>query len=120
MANISQISEMYEGKLHSPKHPNKEVKNTFSYFQQIADGTQGRKCDKLYKVIKQYGQPVTRKMASKLTGFEINCITQYVKILILEGKLLESKEKRKCKVTKNLAYYLKLAEVKPIQTKLDI
>ncbi len=110
----------YEGRTHSPKHPNKEIKNTCAYFRQLTEGTQGRNCDKLYEVIKKFGQPVTRKMASKLTGFEINCITQYIKILILEGKLLESKEKMKCKVTKNLAHYLELAEVKPIQTELAI
>ncbi len=116
------MMERFESKLHSTIRHNQEPRETskLAFYHQIANGNQGRACDRLLTVIKEYGHPVTRQMAAKLSGYPINCITQYVKILILEKKLLESKVKSKCKLMKRQAYYLKVADPEIIQTKLGL
>lgn len=110
----------YEGNLHSTQRNEQVNRDTskLAYFHQIANGNQGRACDRLLQVMKAYGKPVTRQMASKLSGYPINCITQYVKILILENKVIESTVKAKCKLMKRMAYYLKLVE--PITDQSEI
>lgn len=116
---MTKIPKKFEDCTHSSKRPQQKNRNAEAFYEQVKDGTQGRFCDKLYAVIDAYGHPLTRKMAARFAKMDSNQITQYVKILILEGKLLESKTKAPCAISGRNAYWLKVANPKPKQLEIN-
>ncbi len=82
--------------------------------------------NELFAIMKILGRPTTRKEISTIkritkdVPFLSNQITQHVKTLINEGKILESKQKRPCPITGRNVYWLKVADSKPIQQELGL
>jgi len=92
---------------HSTKRPNQDIRDTNkeAFKNQKASKsylTEWQKTAHILKVI----QPCTRLMLSNETGYPINKITQYVKMLIEKSIAKEQGVRQPCKISNVRAHYL--------------
>lgn len=100
----------YENFKHSTGRSDQAMQDTSlgAFRNKLESRSYSTDVDKTLATMIGYGKPLSRKMLSRLSGFEINLITQYVTQLIRDGKVQESKQKGKCKITRRLVYYLRV------------
>lgn len=104
-------SKNFEGKLHSPSHFNKDMRDSsIDAFLNDAVHKLKTRGDKLIGLFKANNNaPMSREMAARTIGLRSgSAITQVVKDLIASGVLQESKERVKCAITGSRVYYLRL------------
>lgn len=111
MTKLDEFKDNSKNISNSPKRKNQNVRDTSkeAFSDKKSKPSYEREWQRVGKVLKRI-QPATRKMLSIESNLPINCITQYVKILIENGFAIEQAVKQKCKVTGVRAYYLEFIE----------
>lgn len=92
---------------HSPQRPNQNVRSSskaaFAEYRTSDKPTTEK--SRALKALKLLGVG-SRKMISIKADIPINHITQCVKNLLQDGKIIELPIKRKCEITKRMVYFL--------------
>lgn len=102
---------MGTGYSSSTPRPSQNVRSSSSeaFYQKVESKSYGTETGQTRRAIAALGVG-TRLMVSRKANIPINKICQYVKILLQQGIIQESKEKRCCKITGNKAYYLRITK----------